>query len=431
MKGKLSSKSLLNIIYNSLSKVPEQKNSKNRGISLIDSLMSGYALFSLKYASLLQFDQNYHRADITKHNLKSLYMVEKAPSDTYMREKLDEVDPKHLRKSFNRLLAEFQRSNYLKLFEFYEGRYLLPLDGTGYFHSYDIHCDNCCEKHHKDGRVSYYHQMLGGALVHPDYKIALPFAPEPIMKTDGAKKNDCERRSAERFLTDFRREHPHMKVIITGDGLFSNGPFIKRLNTDKHSFILVAKEKDHKYLLAEFRALAKDEYRLTREGTRHVFKYMNGLSLNESHLDCLVNVLEYWEYKKGKTQHWVWVTDIPLTKKTVYQVMRGGRARCKIENETFNTLKNQGYQFEHNFGHGKKNLSTVFAYLMNLAFFVDQLKQLCCKEFKKAVIRLGNKKRFWEEQRGLFFHYFIDSWDALMNALAYGHRGARLEPDTS
>ena len=32
-----------------------------------------------------------------------------------------------------------------------------------------------------------------------------------------------------------------------------------------------------------------------------------------------------------------------------------------VENETFNTLKNQGYQLEHNFGHGTKNLSTVFA----------------------------------------------------------------------
>ena len=46
------------------------------------------------------------------------------------------------------------------------------------------------------------------------------------------------------------------------------------------------------------------------------------------------------------------------------RVMRGARARWKIENETFNTLKNQGYHFEHNFGHGYRHLSTVFAHLM-------------------------------------------------------------------
>ena len=66
------------------------------------------------------------------------------------------------------------------------------------------------------------------------------------------------------------------------------------------------------------------------------------------------------------------------------QLMRAGRARWKIENETFNTLKNQGYCFEHNFVHGKKNLSTVFAFLMMLAFLIDQIQQRCCKLFRQA-----------------------------------------------
>ena len=64
--------------------------------------------------------------------------------------------------------------------------------------------------------------------------------------------------------------------------------------------------------------------------------------------------------------------------------MRGGRARWKIENETFNTLKNQGYHFEHNYGHGKKSLSVVLAMVMMLAFLVDQTQQLCCPLFQAA-----------------------------------------------
>jgi hypothetical protein len=432
MNGKLSSEHLLNIIYNAFKLVPDPEDKPSRRIKLIDCLMSGYALFSLKYPSLLQFDGSC-QVEITKHNLEKLYKVNRAPSDTYMRERLDEIDPKkYLRKSFKRLLSRLQRSSYLKLFEFYKGRYLVALDGTGYFQSDDIHCENCCEKNHRDGRKSYYHQILTGALLHPDHKVVLPFAPEPIMKSDGMKKNDCERRAAERFLDDFRREHPHMKVIITGDGLFSNGPFIKRLKEDNHRFILVAKEADHKYLFEEFRGLAKEAYTMRRENTEHRFKYMNGLPLNDSHLDCLVNVLEYWEIsKKGKTQHWVWITDIHLSKETVYQVMRGGRARWKIENETFNTLKNQGYHFEHNFGHGRKYLSTVMAYLVNLAFFVDQLRQLCCKAFKKALVRLKRKRNIWDQQRMLFLTYFVDDWETFVGALAQGHKGSKLLLDTS
>ena len=163
----------------------------------------------------------------------------------------------------------------------------------------------------------------------------------------------------------------------------------------------------------------------------HRFEWTNGLAINDSHPDCLVNVLEYWETdESGKVQHWVWVTDFILSEKNVYQIMRGGRARHKIENETFNTLKNQGYQFEHNFGHGKKHLSTVFAYLMVLAFLVDQLQQLGCQIFTKALARLKTKKTLWERKRGMFTNLFIDSLEDLWKALAYGHT-ARLTPDTS
>ena len=70
------------------------------------------------------------------------------------------------------------------------------------------------------------------------------------------------------------------------------------------------------------------------------------------------------------------------TTRNVFHLMRGGRARWKIENETFNTLKNQGYNFAHTYGHGEQHLSVVFAILMMLAFLVDQAPQLCCALFR-------------------------------------------------
>jgi hypothetical protein len=429
MKGMLSCSTLHQIVYDSLSKIKDTAK-RVRPISLVDNLMSGYAVFSLKYPSLLQFDQH-SSEEMVKQNLKSVFNINQTPSDTQMRERLDVVEPDQLRKVFKTLFAQCQRSNRLELFKYYDDRYLMPLDGTGYFNSKNVHCENCCEKNHKDGSVSYYHQMLSGAIVHPEQKVVLPFAPEPIMKSDGSTKNDCERRSAERFLTHLKREHPHLRITVTGDGLFSNGPFIKRLNQDDHAFILVAKPKDHKFLFEDYHHLTKSSCQIQKEKVNHRFEWANRLAINNSHPDCLVNVLEYWEeHDNGKKQHWVWVTNFELNEKNVYQIMRGGRARHKIENETFNTLKNQGYQFEHNFGHGKKNLSTVFAYLMILAFFVDQLQQLGCKIFTKAWERLKTKKSLWERKRSIFFDFFIHSFEDLWNALAYGHR-AQLTPDTS
>ena len=80
----------------------------------------------------------------------------------------------------------------LEDYKFLDEYVLVVCDGTGLFFSEQVHCVNSCEKHHKDGRVYYYHQMLAGVFVHPDRKEVFPFCQEPISKSDGSTKNDCE-----------------------------------------------------------------------------------------------------------------------------------------------------------------------------------------------------------------------------------------------
>ena len=133
-----------------------------------------------------------------------------------------------------------------------------------------------------------------------------------------------------------------------------------------------------------------------------------------------VNFIEYWEIGPDQVQHFSWVTDLRVSTRNVYKLMRGGRARWKIENETFNTLKNQGYNFEHNYGHGEQNLSVVFATLMLLAFLVDQTQQLCCALFRAVWAKLGSKRLLWERLRALFYDYRLESMRELLEALFYG-----------
>lgn len=93
---------------------------------------------------------------------------------------------------------------------------------------------------------------------------------------------------------------------------------------------------DRTKLVTEYEIIDKD-------GTKHFFKYANNIPLNGSHLDIKINVLDYQEISRdGKTRRFPWIIDFLLTKETVYKIMKGGRARWKTENETFNTLKNQG-----------------------------------------------------------------------------------------
>ena len=142
-----------------------------------------------------------------------------------------------------------------------------------------------------------------------------------------------------------------------------------------------------------------------------------------------VNLLVYEEHntKTGKTQRFSWVTDFTITEENAYILMRGGRARWKIENETFNTLKNQGYNLEHNYGLGKEHLSENFVMLMMLAFLVDQAQQLCSPLFQAALEKAGRKVRLWEQQRILFRTFRLDSMATLYTMIVNGFRQA--EPD--
>lgn len=357
-----------------------------------DCVMSGLAIFGFKCASLLQFE-GLKTNSMIRRNLSSLYGVQKAPSDTCLRERLDRVPYQELRSPFKKIFSYLQRGKALESYRYLDNHYIISLDGTGQFSSNAVHCKNCCEKHHRSGEVSYYHQMLGAVLVHPDKKVVIPLAPEPIIKADGATKNDCERNASKRLLQDLRREHPHLKIVIVEDSLASNYPHLSLLDSLKMDYIIGVKPGDHKYLFDWIKDLKPSTHQeIDQEGTQHNFKYYHDVPLNDSNYDYRVNVIEYTETKKGKVQKFSWVSKIKVTEKNIFQLMRAARARWHIENETFNTLKNQGYHFEHNFGHGEENLCSVMTMLMMLAFLIDQVQQLCCLVYQKArqqVTRFG------------------------------------------
>lgn len=411
--------------------IPEHRQQKNCKISLPDALMSGYAMFALKDPSLLAFD---NRRQSDDSNFKRVFGIQHIPSDTQLREILDPVDPDLIRPIFKDIFYQLQRGKALEPLAYYQDCYLLSIDGTGSFSSEKLSSASCLEKKSKNGKITYYQQVLGAAIVHPNYREVIPLAPEMIIKQDGATKNDCERNAARRFLRKVRQDHPRLKLIVIEDGLSSNAPHIKDLQTHGMHYILGAKEGDHPLLFHTLNEAAKKGE--TGESTMideknpkitHRFRFLNNVSLNQANRDLKVNVLEYWEVSGTKTLHFAWVTDFTITEANVHTLMRGGRARWKIENETFNTLKNQGYNFEHNYGLGKEHLSEVLVMLMMLAFLVDQTQQLTSALFKAAWEKLGTKRALWENIRNLFHSYEVDSMEMIYRAIVNGFRKSGLE----
>src|SRR5262249_557196 len=284
----LSADALFRLVRNGLAHIPDYRLSES-DIALADALMSAFAMFSLKAPSLLAFDR-----ERVEGNLHTIYGIARVPCDTHMREILDPVSPKWLRPVFKSVFRQLQRGKALEAMTFLDGHYLLALDGTEYFSSKTIHCASCLQRIHRNGAVTYAHQMLGAALIHPDQRAVIPLMPEPIVNCDGTAKNDCERNAAKRFVVKLRQDHPHLKFIITEDSLSSNAPHIATLHDHDLHYILGVKEGDHAFLFqqiqaAEHAGLVTSYARHDRAaGLVHRFRFVNDVSLHASNPDVRV-----------------------------------------------------------------------------------------------------------------------------------------------
>jgi len=417
----LSADGLVETLRNRWQDVEDPRRQSHLTLPMVDTLMAAFAMFSLKDPSLLAFQDR-----LDDPTLKNLYRIDKIPSDTQMRDILDPVEVDQLNECFADLFHELQRGGVLKKFVFLDGHYLLAIDGTGYFSSSNIHCPSCLEKIDKAGNTKYSHQMVAAVLIHPDQKEVIPLAIEPIVKQDGETKNDCERNATKRLLARIKQQHPKLKLIVTEDGLSSNAPHINDLRSYGYHYILGAKPGDHSHL---FKAVieAGDQGQvhslttahLNAKGSTSETQWVEQMPLNASHADLLVNFIDHTEFSAdgSVTKRFSWVTDLPVSAATVPRLVRGGRSRWRIENETFNTLKNQGYQFEHNYGHGKQNLSTVLATLMMLAFLVDQIQQTCCPLFQAVLEKVGRRRSLWERMRSAVLSFVFKSFRELYESI--------------
>lgn len=436
LRKTLSAPGLLKKVRNEFKKIPEHRTDRIK-YNLPDVLMSGLAMFGLKYPSLLQFDKEAHNEETVKANLKELYEIKQTPCDSQMREVLDSVNPKDLQSSFVKIIKQLQRDKVLESYKFLKEYCIVSIDGTEPFASNNISCDECCSRKLRNDKIQYYHQLLAAVIVHPDKATVLPLFPEAITKQDGETKNDCELNASKRLLPAIRKAFPKLKMLVVEDSLASNAPHIRLLEELSFRYILVAKPSNHKYMfdiINKYDELDKvSELEIQdKDGTIRFYSYINNIPLNENNQDLLVNVLEYWEFKEGKqVYHNTWVTDFELCQENVYQIMKGGRSRWKVENETFNTLKNQGYNQEHNYGHGKQYLSTVLGMLMMLHFLIDQVQEAACPLFKAARGRFHSRIQLWRYIRSRFLEHLLPSWEILFKSIVYGFVPQVILLDTS
>lgn len=414
----LNFESLMAYAKDKFSVVTDIRQKSKTDYTMEEMLTSAFGCFYFQEPSFLQY-QLKMKEEASKSNISSILGIENIPKESQLKDALNTVDYKDFSVINKEFISRLQRGKVLEKFSFFENKLLVPLDGTQFFSSGKISCENCLKKEHKNGKISYSHQALQATIVHPDLRHVLPFMAEEISNTDGSTKQDCEQNASKRLLDRLKATYPRFDFIIGGDDLYSREPTIRRIIKHNWSYIFTAKHSSHKIMKEYLDNNPNGMRLLTRKDKKtqkkFVYEWMENVPLTGNKEAEIVN---YFSLKivapSGKINYFCsWVTNLSLSEEFIEDFVRAGRARWKIENECFNNLKNRGYHLEHNFGHGKK-LSFVLYNLLVLAFLMHQIFELTDLLYQNILKKFSQKKLVWGKITFSVNAIYFESWRNLL-----------------
>jgi hypothetical protein len=395
----------------------------NSSNTIVDVMLSGLACMYYQSPSLLEFQRKMEKKE-QRNNLRSMFTVQTLPTDQGMRNIIDQVDSETaFRPIFEELFNKLQRGKHLEQYQTLPGKYLLNVDGTQYYSSDKVDCKHCLVRGTKNKRYNC-HQVLQGAIVKAGLRQVIPVMPEEISAQDGEIKEDCETNAFKRFLAKFRKDHDKLGVIINADALYATTPIITTIADHKANYIFKIEKANHKTLINNVASAVKSKIETqSLRKNQLIIQWVNNIELF-SNTKVRTNYMEAWELvpqKDGtnKSQYYgKWITDIGITSDNAKILIDAARARWKIENECFNSLKNHGYNIEHNYGHGSNNLCYNFYNFTLLAFTMHQIHQLTDKLFQEMRSQFGRLGSLWEEIRTMIHRFYFSSMEALWELLA-------------
>ena len=416
--------------------VPEHRSGRNIRYEIADAGLGAFSVFYVQSPSFLAYQRDMQRKK-GQNNAQSLFEVERIPSDGQIRNLLDPVEPGALYERFWEIYRHLDEGGHLDEYHGIAGTRLISLDGSQYFSSQKIHCPNC-RVSVRDEKTYYSHLVMVAVVCAPEQERVICLDPEFITPQDGHEKQDCEQQATKRWVERNAERFEPWSVTILTDDLHCHQPLCELLVKHKLHFILTCKPESHEALYEELGLLERVEGAIStkvvrkwngRYHERWVYRWAEHLPLRGNLKTLMVNWCELTisnEATGEQLYHNAWATDHTLNEQRVVEVVADGRSRWKVENEGLNVLKNQGYHFEHNYGHGQQHLSMVLLTLLMLAFLFHSALGLSCSMYQAVRRELATRRTFFNDLRALTRYLYFPNWQQL---LAFMHQRLDLAPE--
>jgi hypothetical protein len=409
-------------------KDPRQTSNATR-YSLKDAVLAAFSVFFMQSESFLDY-QRYQESHQGNSNARSLFGMMSVPTAPQIRNILDGIPATALSGVFHGVYQDLKRQGHLKSFQFLGGL-LIALDGTRYFDSHKLHCEQCSSQTHRSGSVTYFHSAILPVIVAPGQAQVISLVPEFISPQDGCEKQDCEVAAAKRWIARHGGEFQGQPMTLLGDDLYSRQPMCEAIIAAGMNFIFTCLPTSHTALYQALENLeSQGEVKTFRtqkwnKSSKEIYsyRYVNRILLREAQPALNVNWCELVVTREsdGKILYKnAWTTSHELDEESVPLVAEAGRCRWKTENENHNVLKTKGYHLEHNFGHGQEHLAAGLLTLNLLAFLFHTVLHLTDEAYQQIRKKRGTRKGFFQDVVSLTKYFCFESWQSLIDFMLYG-----------
>jgi hypothetical protein len=366
--------------YRKISSLPDYR--KRPKYEVKELIVSGLLVFLFKQKSRNQADNTAKNYDY-QDNIKSIFGIKVADMDTVDRY-LRWISPCKLEQIKQDMFRELVKSKALQKYKFAGKYFMVAIDGSG-LQSYDYEpYPGCPYKKSKNGKKVWTTYVLEAKVVTSSgfsISLATEWIENPANQT--FDKQDCEIKAFERLAKRVKKAFPRLPLVLLLDGLYPKHPVFNICETNRWAYIITLKDKSLKSVQEQIadKLLFKDygkQNHLTTDKThwlKNDYKYFEGIEYKGHILYVAETLFEKQHKLTGETEQtrFVHVAGIPLNEDNVHQVSQAGRLRWKIENEGFNSQKNNGYNAGHKFSRTNFNAVKNYYQLMQIADIINQL----------------------------------------------------------
>ena len=276
--------SVVEKFHQHLGSLPDNRSGKNKHYRVADAAMSAFGVFFTQAPSFLAY-QGKMAEQKGKSNSQSLFGVHEIPSDNQIRNLLDRVPPNALFPMFEEIWQVLEEEEQLEQFRDVKQTLLVAVDGTEYFSSEKIHCEQCSTRAQKSGKMRYFHSVVTPVVVSPNQPHARPRVPEVVTPQDGHEKQDCEIAAAKRWLDTHDERLRQWKVTLLGDDLYCRQPLCEQLVEAELHFIFVCRPNSHATLYEHLDGIDLPTLTTTvnrgRKGNTWRYRYHNDVPLRD------------------------------------------------------------------------------------------------------------------------------------------------------